>query len=156
MKISCPHRQDGKSQSECLFFKVGGNTTVTERKTRLMTTIVMVTTALLIHYHLHIILIPAKFNCTVPGTLSDYSADCPSKQITFSTTTVSSTLITTATATNLTMSNERKPSKFEIGSRLFNIVVGVGGGMVMLLVCSLCCVCVVLICRQRRTKGESK
>ena len=125
------------------------------RKTRLMTIIIMDTTVLLIHYHLHI-LIPAKFNCTVPGTLFDCSADCPSKQTTFSTTTVSSTLITTATATNLTMSNERQPSKFEVGSRLFNIVVGVGGGMVMLLVCCLSCVCVVLICRQRGTKGESK
>lgn len=104
-----------------------------------------------------IISIPAKFNCTVPGTLSDYSADCPSKQTTFSITKVPYTIIsnpTLITATNLTVLNENQPSKFEVGSRLFNIVVGVGGGMVMLLVCSLCCVCIVFICSQQGTKGE--
>ena len=105
-----------------------------------------------------IISIPAKFNCTVPGTLSDYSADCPSyKQSTFSITKVPYIITsnpTLITATNLTVPNENQPSKFEVGSRLFNIVVGAGGGMVMLLVCSLCCVCVVFICRQQGTKGE--
>ena len=112
----------------------------------------------------HTILIPAKFNCTVPGTLSDYSADCSSKPTTdsniikmpqtiTSNPTLINNIIVPGTATNLT---EKQSSKFEVGSQLFNIVVGVGGGMVMLLVCSLCCVCVVLICRQRRTKGESK
>ena len=97
--------------------------------------------------------IPAKFNSTVPGTLSD----CSSKQTT-TTTTSNPTLIyysyVVGTATNSTMLNEKQSSKFEVGSQLFNIVVGVGGGMVMLLVCSLCCVCVVFICRQQGTKGE--
>ena len=98
--------------------------------------------------------IPAKFNSTVPGTLSDY----PSKQTTTSIIKVSytTTLIhyVVGTATNSTMPNEKQSSKFEVGSRLFNIVVGVGGGMVLLLVCFVCCVCVVFICRQQGTKGE--
>jgi predicted secreted protein len=98
--------------------------------------------------------IPAKFNCTVPGTLSDCSADYTSERRTFDTTVLIS--ITTVIATNLTVSNGKQPSKFEVGSRLFNIVVGAGGGMVVLLACSLCCVCAVLICKQRGTKGESK
>ena len=32
VRLSCPHGQEGIAQSECLFFKVGGNTTVAERK----------------------------------------------------------------------------------------------------------------------------
>ena len=103
--------------------------------------------------HTHQFPIPAKFNCTVPGTLSD----CPSKQTT-TTTTRNSTLIydvtVVGTATNSTMLNEKQSSKFEVGSRLFNVVVGAGGGMVMLLACFVCCVCVVFICRQQGTKGE--
>ena len=35
MKLSCPHGQEGKAQSICLFFKVGGNTTVTGREAKL-------------------------------------------------------------------------------------------------------------------------
>ena len=67
-----------------------------------------------------------------------------------------SALVTTAIATNLTLLNERHPSKFEVRSRPFYAVVGAGGGMATLLVCCLCCVCAVFICKQHRTKGKSK
>ena len=121
-----------------------------------MTIMFMIATALSLSFtYTYQFPIPAKFNCTVPGTLSD----CPSKQKTTSipyTTTSNPTLIyyVVGTATNSTMLNEKQSSKFEVGSRLFNIVVGAGGGMVMLLACFVCCVCVVFICRRQGTKGE--
>ena len=105
--------------------------------------------------------IPAKFNCTVPGTRFGYSTVYPPKPTTSiaaqTTTNVisDSILVTTTIATNLTLLNERQPSKSEVGSRLFYAVVGVGSGMVTLLMCCLCCVCAMLICRQHRTKGKS-
>ena len=146
MKLSCPH---GQSQRDCLSFKVGGNTTVTQRKAKLIK-----------QYDNLNVSIPAKFNCTVPGTLLDHSTDCPPEPTTLTVPQVSTdiiknpTRVTTATATNLTALNERHPSKFKVGSRLFYAVVGAGGGMVMLLVCCLCCVCAVLVYRRHATKGE--
>ena len=158
MKLTCPHSQaEGRTQNECLFFKVGGNTSVAGCKAKLNNKNDVL--FIIIFFNASI---PAKFNCTVPGTLSDYSADYRSNQTTFSstkvaqTTTSNSTLTTTAIATKLTVLNEKQPSKFEVGSRLFYIVVGAGGGMVMLLICCVCCACIVLICRRKGIKGNSK
>ena len=114
---------------------------------------------------------PAKFNCTVPGTLYDFSTDClpvptfnesPTTQVPHSQSTTmtatstrnSTTLTTQAITTNLTMPNEKQPPKFEVGSRLFYAVVGSGGGIVTVLICCLCCVCVLLVCRRNRMKGN--
>ena len=97
----------------------------------------------------------------MPGTLYDYSADCPPELTTFTitqtTTTISNfTLVTMAIATNLTVLNKGLPSKFEVGSRLFYAVVGAGGGIVVLLICCPLCVCAMLICRRHRFKGKLK
>ena len=114
---------------------------------------------------------PAKFNCTVPGTLYDFSTDClpvptfnesPTTQalhsqsttMTATSTRNSTTLTTQAITTNLTMPNEKQPPKFEVGNQLFYAVVGSGGGIVTVLICCLCCVCVLLVCRRNRIKGN--
>ena len=86
----------------------------------------------------------AKFNCTVPGTLSDFIDECNiTTTATVPTVTVSTIYTTTVTSTSFSLTSNSNPFDFEIGSTLFLVMMVLGGGII-LLTFSIIMVCVVI------------
>ena len=94
-----------------------------------------------IHICLHACYV-AKFNYTVPGTVSDFSEECN-----ISTTNYPATSVTTSPTTTTTESSlpaNKNSSVFEAGSVLFFVVVGLGVLVVLVIlifaILVVCCI----------------
>ena len=59
-------------------FVIWGTANVTERKHLMIIYVFIMITIVLDYIHTY----PAKFNCTIPGTLYSHSIDCPAPQTT--------------------------------------------------------------------------
>lgn len=104
----------------------------------------------------------AKFNCKIPGTIHEYSVDCPAPPTTVTATTVS---VDSGTKTDgqepIKISGEKYFINHECEDSIYNnsnydIIVIVGGGVgsfaMLVLVLGLLCICAV-VCKKKRVKG---
>ena len=130
MNLSCSG--GGLPESGCLFFKVIGITNLTERKKNHSCSYTL--RPILTYYaYVHFFNIDiAKFNCSVPGTLLNYSTECPNKE-----SNDTNTLIE-VNATNIPGSM----FNINIGSPLVTALMGAGGAMIIIVPTF----CVVLVC----------
>ena len=131
MNLSCSGGE--LSESGCLFFKVIGITNLIERKKNYSCS--YTPRPILTYYVPFFNIDVAKFNCSVPGTLLNYSTECPNKESNFLDDT--NTLIE-VNATNIPGST----FNINIGSPLVTALMGVGGSMIIIVPTF----CVVLVC----------
>lgn len=132
----------------CLFFKVVGKTNVTERKNAKCLVIREVCL-------LYECIYAAKFNCTVPGTLHEYSAECPLPEIIFHPSSSKPPIPPGPVTTNssgIEIISNNFGTHLTVGSLLLYILVGAGGG-VCTIILSLCLFCVCIFCRRKQMKG---
>ena len=145
MSLSCSG--EGLPQNGCLFFKVIGQTNITESNLKL----IHLNYCLLF---LRVYLPAAKFNCSVPGTVPSNSSECETDVNTTESPTRPATTDTMATTeqptTTDTSTSEGGPPPSETSSLYYGIVGG--GAGVILLLCVISAITVVFVIRKRECK----
>ena len=142
MNLSCAG--DKLPNSGCIFFKALGRISVATGECTDLNTLV----ALNVFSQSY----AARFNCTVPGTVADFTEEC---NITTTGNAITSTTSALAAATTTVAVPTNAPSRFEYGSTYFVVLFGCGVSVVAFVV-AICAVCLIVCLFRKLHHGKTQ